>query len=430
MVITLTQYSGAILGPIAKLLGLLMNGIFNVLDMVGIPNIGLSIILFTFVIYLLMIPLTIKQQKFSKLSAKMNPELQAITAKYKGKKDNDSMMRMNQETKALYEKYGTSPTGSCLPLLIQMPILLALYRVISNMPAYVTQVKESFTPFVDKLIAQPGSSEFIQTFRDASYFKGQFSNDLFVNGDTEFVRNTFIDVLNRASSAEWTSLGDKFPSLAGDISNTLVNLNEYNNFLGMNIANSPSFIVREAISTGAFILIAGALLVPLLAALTQWLNTKLMPQPQSAASNADSTMNTMESSMKTMNVMMPVMSAVFCYTLPAGMGIYWIAGAVVRSIQQIVINKHIDKMDFDEVIKKNIEKVNKKREKAGLPPQSVSNNAKIHTKSMNTSKTQLSQAEKEAAIAKSTEFYSKNAKPGSIAAKANMVKQYNEKNNK
>ena len=128
MVITLTQYSGAILGPIAKLLGLLMNGIFNVLDMVGIPNIGLSIILFTFVIYLLMIPLTIKQQKFSKLSAKMNPELQAITAKYKGKKDNDSMMRMNQETKALYEKYGTSPTGSCLPLLIQMPILLALYR--------------------------------------------------------------------------------------------------------------------------------------------------------------------------------------------------------------------------------------------------------------------------------------------------------------
>ncbi len=340
------------------------------------------------------------------------------------------MMRMNQETKALYEKYGTSPTGSCLPLLIQMPILLALYRVISNMPAYVTQVKESFTPFVDKLIAQPGSSEFIQTFRDASYFKGQFSNDLFVNGDTEFVRNTFIDVLNRASSAEWTSLGDKFPSLAGDISNTLVNLNEYNNFLGMNIANSPSFIVREAISTGSFILIAGALLVPLLAALTQWLNTKLMPQPQSAASNADSTMNTMESSMKTMNVMMPVMSAVFCYTLPAGMGIYWIAGAVVRSIQQIVINKHIDKMDFDEVIKKNIEKVNKRREKAGLPPQSVSNNAKIHTKSMNTSKTQLSQAEKEAAIAKSTEFYSKNAKPGSIAAKANMVKQYNEKNNK
>ena len=63
--------------------------------------------------YLLMMPLTIKQQKFSKLSAKMNPELQAVQAKYKNRKDNDSMMAMNMETKAIYAKYGVSPTGSC-----------------------------------------------------------------------------------------------------------------------------------------------------------------------------------------------------------------------------------------------------------------------------------------------------------------------------
>ena len=85
-----------ILGPIAKVLGLLMNGIFWVLDKIGIPNIGLAIILFTIVIYALLTPLTIKQQKFSKLSAKMNPELQAIQRRYQGKKDNDSMLAMNQ----------------------------------------------------------------------------------------------------------------------------------------------------------------------------------------------------------------------------------------------------------------------------------------------------------------------------------------------
>ena len=119
----LTQSNTFILGPIAKLLGLIMNGIFNLLDMIGIPNIGLSIILFTIIIYLLMMPLTIKQQKFSKLQAKMSPELQAISAKYKGKKDNDSMMAMNQETQAVYAKYGVSQTGSCLQLLIQMPLI-------------------------------------------------------------------------------------------------------------------------------------------------------------------------------------------------------------------------------------------------------------------------------------------------------------------
>ena len=128
--ILLTQDSGKILGPISKLLGVLMNGIFLLLDAIGIPNTGLSIILFTFVIYLLMTPLTIKQQKFSKLQSKMNPEIQAIQAKYKNKKDNDSMMAMNMETKAVYAKYGVSPSGSCVQLIIQMPILFALYRVI------------------------------------------------------------------------------------------------------------------------------------------------------------------------------------------------------------------------------------------------------------------------------------------------------------
>ena len=123
--ILLTQYDGAILGPIAKVLGILMEGIFFLLDKVGIPNIGLSIIIFTIVIYMLMTPLTIKQQKFSKLSAKMNPEIQAIQKKYKNKKDNDSMMAMNEETQAVYAKYGVSPTGSCGQLLIQMPILFA-----------------------------------------------------------------------------------------------------------------------------------------------------------------------------------------------------------------------------------------------------------------------------------------------------------------
>ena len=107
--IVLTKYSGFILGPIARVLGVLMEGIFNILNIIGIPNIGLSIIIFTIVIYLLMMPLTIKQQKFSKLSAKMNPELQAIQAKYKNKKDNDSMMAMNEETRAVYAKYGVSP---------------------------------------------------------------------------------------------------------------------------------------------------------------------------------------------------------------------------------------------------------------------------------------------------------------------------------
>ena len=108
--LVLTKTGGMILGPIALVLGVIMDFLFRITSSVGILNIGLCIILFTLVVKILMFPLTIKQQKSSKLMAVMQPELQAIQNKYKGKTDNDSMMRMNVETKAVYEKYGTSMT--------------------------------------------------------------------------------------------------------------------------------------------------------------------------------------------------------------------------------------------------------------------------------------------------------------------------------
>ena len=101
--IILTQYDGAILGPIARLLGWVMNGIYNLMDHAfGIQNIGLSIIILTFVIYLCMLPVTYKQQKYSKLSQQMQPELLKVQKKYEGKKDQASMQRMQEESQMIY----------------------------------------------------------------------------------------------------------------------------------------------------------------------------------------------------------------------------------------------------------------------------------------------------------------------------------------
>ena len=422
----LTQNSGMILGPIAKILGYLMEGIFFVLDKIGIPNIGLAIILFTIIINFLMMPLTVKQQKFSKLNAKMQPEIQAIQKKYKGKNDNNSVMAMNEETQAVYAKYGVSPTGSCVQLLIQMPILFALYRVIYAMPAYVGKIKAAFFPLVDKLMVQEGSAEFIQTFKNSSMYAKQFKNELFASGNVEYVQNTFIDCLNKASTSEWLSIADKYPELASDVSATLEHLDVYNSFLGLNIANSPSYIVGEAFRAGSFLLIIGALAIPVLSALTQWINTKLMPQAATSTGSENDSTDSMAQSMKMMNTTMPLMSAFFCFTLPAGMGIYWIAGSVVRSIQQVVINKHIDRMDLDAMIAKNLEKNKGKLEKKKEQYAKLAEYANQNTKNVDRYK---SQAEKDAALQAAMERNSK-AKPGSIAAKANMVRDYNERNNK
>ncbi|MEZ3492954.1 MAG: YidC/Oxa1 family membrane protein insertase [Lachnospiraceae bacterium] len=420
--ILLTQNSTFIIGDVARILGWIMSVLFNFLDSVfGIQNIGLCIILFTAIIYLLMLPLTIKQQKFSKLSAKMNPEIQEIQKKYKNKKDNDSMMAMNEETQAVYAKYGVSPTGSCLQLLIQLPILLSLYRVIMNVPAYVSGVKNVFTELAGQILAAPGGSEFMQEMAT--------NGRLYIEGKDFGQVNTIIDVLYKlqeSGNATWQMLIDKFPDMESLIINTQASINHMNNF-GINIANSPWNIAKSAIATGSFLLLLGAVLVPLLAALTQWLNVKLMPQPSTGDENS-----TMNSTMKTMNMTMPLMSAWFCFTLPSGMGLYWIAGAVIRGIQQWAINKYMNKLDLDEIVKKNIEKNNRIREKKGLPPQKITDIAKTNVKTIENSKNKRTMTEEErmAAVEASTNYYKNSDKPGSLASKAAMVAKYNEKSKK
>lgn len=415
----LTKSSIWVIGPVATVLGLIMNAIFGILDMANIQNIGLCIILFTFFIYMLLTPLTIKQQKFSKLSAYMNPELQKIQKKYKGKNDQISMMKMNEETQLLYAKYGVSPMGSCLQLIIQMPILFALYQVIWNIPAYVGRVYDVFKPLADALLNNSASQSFMEGI----------AKSLNISYSSGYTIEKIIDTLYKLTPSNWASLAEEFPSLTTLIQETQASADHMNYFLGLNISDSPLNIMQQGFATGAWMMIIGALAIPVLSALTQWLNTKLMPQQPTQ----NGEQNAMMSSMKTMNVLMPLMSAFFCLTLPAGMGIYWIAGAVIRSIQQIIVNKHIDKMDMDELIAKNADKVKKKQEQLGINQQRVVNNqAKVSTRNINTpTKKVMTEEERNARIKSSTEYY-KNAeeKPGSIAAKARMVEKYNEKNKK
>lgn len=434
--ILLTQSTGPI-GWVAKILGYIMNGIFFIIDKIGLPNIGLAIILFTIVINLLMLPLTIKQQKFSKLSAKMNPEVQAIQAKYKGKKDQESMMAQNQEIQALYAKYGVSPSGSCVWLLIQMPILFALYRVIYAMPAYVTKIKETFEVLANQIIAQDQAAYLMNSGVDSivttvnTYGKSMTSGSNLVNG--------VIDVLNKLSSTDLATVASQYNLSGLTYDGQLILSNEttrglidtYNNFLGLNIGDSPLTLIRNAWAVGAIGIVIGAILIPLLSAATQWINVKLMPQQPTT--NGNDQASTMAQSMKTMNMVMPLMSAWFCFTLPAGMGLYWIAGSVVRGIQQVVINKHIDKMDFDDIIKKNSVKSAKKMEKMKAAQEKMNAYANMSTRNIqskaNSANTESTSQKSQTASSSAESTKAVNAKPGSMMSKANMVRQYNEKNN-
>ena len=368
----LTKNKTFIIGWVSSILGYIMNAIFTAQSAIGIENIGLCIILFTIVIYLLMTPLTFQQQKFSKMSAKMNPELQAIQKKYKGKNnDQAAMAKMNEETQAVYAKYGVNPMGSCVQLVIQMPILFALYRVIWNIPAYVTRAKDVFMPLADALMKTSGAQEYLTEV--AGEVRVAFP---------EMTNLTIIDLLYKFKPSNWAALSEKFPDLTSVVESTQKSIDKMNYFLGLNIADSPWNIFTQSLSEKKILIMIAAIMVPVLAALTQWINGKLMTNMNDNGAAANNASDSMASSMKTMNTMMPLMSAFFCLTLPVGLGIYWIAGAVVRSIQQVLINKQLDKTDIDELMRKNLEKMNKKREKMGLSPQKMNANANISTRNI------------------------------------------------
>ncbi len=148
--------------------------------------------------------------------------------------------------------------------------------------------------------------------------------------------------------------------------------------------------------------------------------------PTASSNDSNNENDTMAQSMKAMNTMMPLMSACFCLSLPAGMGIYWIAGAVVRSVQQVIINKQLDKIDYDAVIEKNKEKAKAKIQKQKEYVANLNNKANVSTRNINTTANSKNSEE----AVKRASNNSNISKPGSLAAKANMVKQYNERNNK
>lgn len=419
----LTKSTMPIVNWVAEVLGWLMNGIYSI----GVHNLGLCIIIFTVIIYAFMTPLQIKQQKFSKMNNVMQPELQKIQKKYKNKKDQSSQMKMQEETMAVYEKYGVSPTGSCLQLLIQMPIFFALYQVIIKIPGYIGGIKDVFSDAVTQITSVSGYSDIITQFISDNAIRSYS----WVNGQ-EGTPNQVIDFLYSLSPSQWDKLADidQFQGFADVLDKTAQTLQPMQNFLGLNIADNPWALIQAGWSSHQYLMIVAAVLVPVLAWATQMINMKLMPTA-SSNNSSNGTQSQMEATMKSMNIFMPLFTAFICFTFPFGIGIYWIIGSLVRTVQQLIINRHLNHMDMDAFIQKNKEKREKKMAKRGIISQNISQQARMNVRNIEEPKRKTMAEKSESVKAVSGYQYTvPKTKPGSLASKANMVAQFDEENKK
>lgn len=325
--------------PITQFLGKIMNLIYEGLYLIGIDGVIYSIILFTIIVYTLMLPFTIKQQKFSRISAVMNPEIQAIQKKYKGKTDQASMLKQQDEMKLVYQKYGTTPTGGCLSSLIQLPILFALWPVIREVEKYVNKLGDA---------------------------------------GKEVYRFLVIE----------------------------------------DIRIYPSALFNESLKPFNFGLFLIAVSIPVLAGLSQWLSMKTAQSSTKKNNNGqeeNAMLNQMNSTMK----IMPIFSVVMCFSMPIGLGVYWIISAVVRIVQQMIINKVLDKKSLDTLVQENVEKQEKKNaKKKTVDSKNVNSMAQKYTRRIEEMKKET-YAEAE-----------RKVNSNSLSAKANMVSEYNKRNNK
>ena len=390
--IAATAADWPIVGQIAWVFGKLMDAIYNFLNLFGIQNIGICIILFTIIIYTLMIPLTIKQQKFSKMQSVMMPEIQK-----------------------LQKKYASSPTGGCLPMVIQLPILFALYPVIQEVPRYVNGIKEIYMPVVNQIMATDGYQKILEKIGNAApvYMPA--------NAYDYTDPNILVRVLYKFQDSTWNTLVDKMPSLETVVDKTTATMGHLNTFLGINIGEQPLTMLMDALKDFSIVGIILAVIIPIMAGLTQFISVKLMQQQQTTTIDPD---NPMARSMNSMNYIMPLFSVFMGFTLPAGLGLYWAISAIVRCVQQMAINKYLSKKSVEEMIEEQRKKAAKKREKKGAPAKEINRMATKSTRNVTEQKTSVSSKEKEEKIQQAKENI-KNAKPGSLASKANMVSRYN-----
>ncbi len=411
--IFLTKGGGFILGPIEKLLGWILNYIYIFLTYFGIENVGLSIILFTLLVKTLMIPLTIKQQKASKVSSAMNPEIIAIQNKYKGKNDEKSRQKMQMETQAVYDKYGTNQLAGCLPNLITIPIMMGLYRVIYKIPAYIEPIKEVYEGIADKLKNIDGSAEILVSYGEKLAVKvSEF--DEFKDGGILTIDHA-IDILMKFKTEHWNQLALDFSSIGSQITEGASEILRINSIPGgLNLLESP---VR-----GLGNLFPG-ILIPVLAVLLQLLQTKLMVLP-----NTENEDNPAAASMGAMNKIFPLMSGVFCLILPTGVGLYIVSNTAFTVFQQFFINKYMKEIEIEDLIEKNQMKKKKKPNSrmnyANIEDKkTISDIASKSTKSINTYSNQSSQKREieENEFDNSKSSYS----AGNISDYANILKNRN-----
>lgn len=334
------------MGFINSIFGSILSVIFDGVTMLTpVAALAISIIIFTLVARVLMIPLQLSSQRTSRGMSKIQPELQKIQNKYKGKTDQQSQLKQSEEMRALYKAYKINPFAGCLPLLIQFPLIMALFNVLREPARYISKLGAEYTQIAGTIIDKVTNyNQLLEPFVPAV----QTASRSTFNLSDKVELGQFLSHLN---TVQWGEFLQKVNNPA--LEKALELKRDYETFLGFNVVDSPNVLMGTQ---------WWVILIPIIAGLSTYIFTKItMAANGQAQASAGSTKNPAESMMKTMNIMMPIMTGAFSYTMPIGLALYWISGNVIMLFQQVITNKILAKQDakMDALLEKQREEARK-----------------------------------------------------------------------
>ncbi|MBQ9207965.1 MAG: YidC/Oxa1 family membrane protein insertase [Oscillospiraceae bacterium] len=294
-----------------------------------VKNYGIAILLFTFLVRLIMFPLSVKQQKSSAVMAAFSPKLEEIKKKYANNPN-----KQQEEQMKLYEEEGVNPMASCLPMLIQLVFLYGVFDVIYRPLHHIARLSNDTINSI-KEIAAP-------LFEGNNYFNSR--PELFI---LQSVQNDPAYYLDNGVSAE--------------IVNSITSFN--NKLFGIvDLGTIPNTIFQNNISTWTAES-WGLLLIPIIAGLLQLATTIYSVRKQKKLNpTGDQAAQSMMGGMNTMLYLMPLMSVWISFSTAAGLGYYWICSSLVGLIQMVVLNKVYTPEYVAKLVEKDkAKKKNKKR---------------------------------------------------------------------
>jgi len=293
-----------------------------------VNNYFFALLLFAVVMQLLLLPFSVKQQKNSIRQASLAPKVAALRKKYAGRTDAATQQKMNEETMELYRRENFSPAAGCLPMLIQMPILLALYQVVMNPLRYISGLSAA-------QITE------LQTFMTET------------QGLTLNVRAPFIDMLTRVRQ----NVGD-YTGIIPDLGERIL---PDMTVLGLDLSQIPPMALDLLV------------LVPILTFIFAYLSQIIIRRFTYQSPETKEAQKSM--SMRIMNASMPLLSVWIAFSVPAAIGIYWIFRNILSTVQQIILAKVMPVPRFTEEDYKAAEKEMKVgrpvRQKSKVPPRSL-----------------------------------------------------------